>query len=177
MPLTTLAQVVGRVSKPTVIRRMSGASQCRAVFSSKNLPTGPGDKLSLDATYTEGAPKYIIGGVTGNGFDSFSGGDGGFYNGFAFAGLFDGVYGNGTSIEKTKVWGFRGAFVHNWTPNWETSVFGSYSHVDYNGNASALICNRLAITAGAAVIPGSTCNPDFNIWQVGSRTAGLLLPT
>ncbi|MEH2514299.1 hypothetical protein V1291_005653 [Nitrobacteraceae bacterium AZCC 1564] len=135
---------------------------------------GPGDKLSLDATYTDGAPKYIIGGVTGNGFDHFSGGDNGFYNNFAFAGLFDGVFGTGTSIEKTKVWGFRGAYVHNWSPNWETSVFGSYSRVDYNGNASALICNRLGITAaaaGATPTAGFSCNPDFAIWQVGSRTA------
>jgi len=140
----------------------------------KNLPTGPGDKLSLDATYTDGAPKYIIGGVTGNGFEHFSGGDNGFYNSFAFAGLFDGVFGSGTSIEKTKAWGFRGAFVHNWTPNWETSVFGSYTHVDYNGAASTLVCNRLTTTAaavGATFTPGSSCNPDFNIWQVGSRTA------
>ncbi|WP_178386997.1 porin, partial [Xanthomonas oryzae] len=34
----------------------------------KNLPTGPGDKLSLDATYANGAMKYLIGGVTGNNF-------------------------------------------------------------------------------------------------------------
>ncbi|WP_424631045.1 porin [Bradyrhizobium sp. SYSU BS000235] len=140
----------------------------------KNLITGPGDKLSIDATYTDGAPKYVISGVTGNGFDHFSGGDNGFYNSLAFAGLFDGVFGTGTSIEKTKVWGFRGAFVHNWTPNWETSVFGSYTNVDYNGASSLLICNRLGITAaaaGATPTAGFSCNPDFNIWQVGSRTA------
>ncbi len=132
----------------------------------KNLPTGPGDKLSIDATYTDGAPKYIIGGVTGNGFEHFSGGDDGFYNNFAFAGLFDGVFGNGTSIEKTQVWGFRGAFVHNWTPNWETSVFGSFSHVDYNGAASTLICDRLATTVaapanGAALVPGTYLQPGL----------------
>jgi hypothetical protein len=38
----------------------------------KNLPTGPGDKLSLDATYADGATKYLISGVTGNNFDHFS---------------------------------------------------------------------------------------------------------
>jgi hypothetical protein len=127
----------------------------------KNLPTGPGDKLSLDVTYTDGAPKYVIGGVTGNNFDYFGN------NGVAVAGLYDGVFGLNGNIEKTKVWGFRGAFVHNWTPNWETSVFGSYTSVDYNANASNTLC---AATAGFRTA-GSTCNPDFNIYQVGSRTA------
>jgi hypothetical protein len=51
------------------------------------------------------------------------------------------VYTTGGSIEKTKGWGFRGAYVHNWTPNWQTSVFGSYTNIDYNATlqlASAL---------------------------------------
>jgi hypothetical protein len=84
----------------------------------KNLPTGPGDKLSLDATYADGATKYLISGVTGNNFDHFSGGNNGFYNSFAALALADGVFTNGGSIEKTNGWGFRGAYVHNWTPNW-----------------------------------------------------------
>jgi hypothetical protein len=108
----------------------------------KNLPTGPGDKLSLDATYADGATKYLIGGVTGNNFDKFSGDT----TSLALPELrcsvaADGVYTTGGSIEKTKGWGFRGAYVHNWTPNWETSVFGSYTNIDYNATlqlASAL---------------------------------------
>jgi hypothetical protein len=54
-----------------------------------------------------------------------------FYQTFASLALFDGVYTTGGSIEKTKVWGFRGGYEHNWSPNWQTSVFGSYTH-DYN---------------------------------------------
>ncbi len=147
----------------------------------KNLITGPGDKLSIDATYTDGAPKYVIGGVTGNGFDSFSGGDGGFYNSFAFAGLFDGVFGTGGSIEKTKVWGFRGAFVHNWSPNWETSVFGSYTNVDYNGTASSLICTRLTTTvlatAGKSFTPAAPATRTSTSGRSDRVRPGLLLPT
>ena len=142
----------------------------------KNLPTGPGDKLSIDVTYTDGAPKYVIGGVTGNTFDKYSGSTDfvGSYQSFAAVNLYDGVYGTNGSIEKTKVWGVRGAYVHNWTPNWETSVFGSYTNVDYNSNASAAICGlqasaRTALGAGTA--NGFSCNPDFKIWQVGTRTA------
>ena len=143
----------------------------------KQLPTGPGDKLSLDFTYTDGAPKYIIGGTTGNTFDAFSGETNfaGSYQSFASLNLYDGVYGNGGGIEKTKAWGFRGGYEHNWSPEWQTSVYGSYIKVDYNNNASALICGRQlqaigALTGGAAA-NGYTCNPDFAIWQVGTRTA------
>ncbi|MFZ5679385.1 MAG: porin [Pseudomonadota bacterium] len=143
----------------------------------KQLPTGPGDKISLDFTYSEGAPKYVIGGVTANTFDKFSGDTNfvGSYQSLAAVNLYDGVYANGSGIEKTKVWGFRGGYVHNWTPNWETSVFGSYTKVDYNTNASAMICAfqgaaRTAVGGGAAT-NGFTCNPDFAIWQIGTRTA------
>ncbi len=140
----------------------------------KQLPTGPGDKISLDFTYSDGAPKYVIGGVTANTFDKFSGDTNfaGSYQSFAAVNLYDGVYANGGGIEKTKVWGFRGGYVHNWTPNWETSVFGSYTKVDYNTNASVAICNARTAAAGAVnQINGYTCNPDFAIWQVGTRTA------
>ena len=137
----------------------------------KNLPTGPGDKLSVDVTYTEGAPKYIIGGTVGNSFYSFGGTSApGAYQSFAAAALFDGVYGNGGDIELTKVWGVRAAYLHNWTPNWETGVFGSYTHVDYNGNATAAI--QSALPAAATLSNGAgNYNPDFNIWQIGTRTA------
>jgi len=136
----------------------------------KNLPTGPGDKLSISAIYTDGAPKYAIGGTTGNNFDAFNNSgtsSPAFYQSFAALALFDGVYGTGGSIEKTKVWAVQGGFEHNWSPTWQTSVFGSYTHVDYNSNATAIFCANTA----AFYSVGSTCNPDFNIWQVGSRTA------
>jgi hypothetical protein len=140
----------------------------------KNLPTGPGDKISFDGTYTEGGPKYIIGGTIGNTFDKFSGSTdfGGSYQSFASANLYDGVYGTGGNIELTKVWGFRGEFLHNWSPNWETGIFGNYVHVDYNANATTAICSAQTAAIGAGnTRNGYTCNPDFNIWQVGTRTA------
>ena len=90
-----------------------------------------------------------------------------FYQTFTTLALLDGVYGPGGSIEKTKVWSVQGGFEHNWSPTWQSSVFGSYTNVDYNGNASTIICNATAAFYAA----GSTCNPDFNIWQVGTRTA------
>jgi len=138
----------------------------------KNLPTGAGDKFSVDVTYTEGAPKYIIGGTVGNSYAFFSG------TTFAAAALFDGVYGGaGSSIELTKAWGVRAAYLHNWTPNWETGVFGSYTSVDYNGNATGYIRNALTPSGGLGAQTGlsgaqaAAYNPDFKIWQIGTRTA------
>lgn len=137
----------------------------------KNLPTGPGDKLSLDATYVNGATKYLIGGVTGTSFDAFSGGTNfpGSYQNMAVLSLIDGIYTTGGRIEKTTGWGFRGGYLHNWSPNWETGIFGSYTHIDYNANATGAFC--AVFTALSPKSNGFTCNPDFNIWQIGTRTA------
>ncbi len=146
----------------------------------KNLPTGPGDKMSLDFTASKGAVKYLISGVTGtatgglNNFTNFgSPVFAGSYQSVASVIAADSVYGLNGQLELTSAWGFRGAFVHNWSPTWETSVFGSYTKIDYNTNATALICNQQVSQAGFASANGRTaanCSPDFAIWQVGSRT-------
>ncbi len=138
----------------------------------KNLPTGSGDKLSLDASYLNGTLKYLISGVSGTAFDSFSGGPTNFpgsYQNMAVMSLTDGVYTTGNRIEKTSGWGFRGGFVHNWSAAWETDIFGTYSHIDYNANATAAFCS--VFTALSPKSNGYTCNPDFTIWQIGQRTA------
>jgi hypothetical protein len=125
----------------------------------KNLPTGPGDDIKISGTYTEGALRYVLGqsGATPTNFQVLNGTT---FSGVAIA---DGVYGLGTGIELTKAYGFNGAFNHNWNRNWSSSVFGSYTHVDYNGNASVAIC--------AGPYGGSTgCNPDFNVSQLGVST-------
>ncbi len=145
----------------------------------KNLPTGPGDKLSIDGTWSKGAVKYLISGVTGTAtgnnmnFTNFGGADfGASYQSVATVFAADAVYGLNGQLEQTTAWGFRGAYVHNWSPNWETSVFGSYTKIDYNTNATALICTaQLAAAASANGRSAANCNPDFAIWQIGTRTA------
>ncbi len=106
----------------------------------------------------------------GPAFDHFGVGSNGNYNSFAVMSLFDGIYGAGGKIEKTTGWGFRGAYVHNWSPNWESSLFGSYTRIDYNNNASDLYCARYAASVVAGTLRAN-CNPDFAIWQIGTRTA------
>jgi Porin subfamily len=134
----------------------------------KNLPTGPGDKLSLSAIYADGALKYIISGVTNTDFNAYSGASNGAYNSFAAFPVADGIYAPGTGIEKSKAWGFQGAFVHNWSPTWESSVFGSYTSVDLGG-ANSLLCVNNGTPAG--MTRTGTCNANYNIAQIGTRTA------
>jgi hypothetical protein len=136
----------------------------------KNLPTGPGDKLTVDVAYANGANRYIIGGTFGNSYAVYNGGSDfpGSYQSVALGVNADGVYGQGGSIEKTDAYGVRVGFVHNWNQNWESGLFGSYSKVDFNGTATNLFCNTFIVTSGAKA-NGFSCNPDFAIWQVGSR--------
>jgi hypothetical protein len=131
----------------------------------KNLPTGPGDDIKISATYGDGGLHYVLGqggAQVPTNFQVLNGG-------FTFAGvpIADGVYGGiGSSLQLTKAYGFNGAFNHNWNQNWSSSVFGSYSHVDYNATATAAIC---AGAYGARVVPG-VCNPDFVFTQLGLMT-------
>jgi len=111
----------------------------------KNLPTGPGDTINFSAGYTNGASRYIIGGVSPDTYQIWDG------NTFAARGLSNDAVLIGLNYEKTSVWGLRGAFNHNWDPYWATSVFGSYSAVTYTGAVKAAL----------------GWNPDFAISQIG----------
>ena len=140
-----------------------------AALSIKNIPTGPGDSINMDATYANGASRYVIGGVSPNAFAMFgSTGVPGAYQSVGIGISADGIFAPGGSIQKTNAWGFRGAFNHNWTPQWATSVFGSYSRMEYGGAGKALYCNNFF---PGAIAGNFSCNPDFSIWQVGTRTA------
>jgi len=83
------------------------------------------------------------------------------------AGIFAG--GDG-SLHLTTAYGVRGAYNHNWDPYWSSSLFGSYSSVRYDGVAKALVCQ---VFTGARVTAPSidySCNPDFNVAQLGLVT-------
>jgi hypothetical protein len=76
-------------------------------------------------------------------------------------------------LQLTTVWSVSGAFEHLWTPALKTSWYGSYVDVSHNDEAKALICNTggsstMFPTAG---LPSATgCDPDWQAWNVGSRT-------
>jgi hypothetical protein len=49
-------------------------------------------------------------------------------------------------------------------------VFGSYTSINYNDNATVAYCASFN-QQGTVKANGYSCNPDFKIWQVGTRTA------
>ena len=76
-----------------------------------------------------------------------------------------------------EAFGIRGAFNttgHNWDPYWSSSLFGSYSAVRYGGNAADIATANGAFCAnyvlGKVTSADFSCNPDFNIAQLGVVT-------
>jgi hypothetical protein len=143
-------------------------------LSIKNIPTGAGDTINVQGVYTNGATRYNIqdlaasaGGNTVYGSTNLAGA----YQSVGLGVSPDSVFAAGTSQQLVSTWGFRGAYTHNWNPYWNTSIYGAFASVMYNGAAKTLICNTPGIGFGVAAAAGVTsCNPDYNIGQIGLIT-------
>ncbi len=160
---------------PTNLSELSGNPDAKwggsvmAALQIKNLPTGKGDDIKLDATYARGDTKNVIASTSASpNFAIFGGANNGAYQSVGFGATTDGIYAPGVGIQLTEAFGFRGAFNHNWSPSWSTSLFGAYSAVRYNATATGLYCT--AYRTGRAVSADFGCNPDFNVAQVGLTT-------
>ena len=152
-------------------------------FELKNLPTGVGDSLKVEASYAKGAAKYVFGGTqdtSGGGRYAKVGTGAGTAGSLAFGYALDGVYSgtnsaNGSSIDLSSAWEVSAYYEHYWNPAWRTSVFGSYTAINYGsaGNA-ALLAAANALTGGLSTGTfGGTNTGNFNfaVAQVGTRTA------
>ena len=142
----------------------------QGALSIKNIPTGPGDVINLQAVYTDGASRYNFQSLFPQTLAIY-GSSGSAYQGLGIAGISDIVY-NGTTAagntfnETVKTWGFRGGYTHNWNPNWASAIYGAYGAVQYGGASKTAICaNLVALLA----LTGS-CNPDFNLAVIGVNT-------
>ena len=138
----------------------------------KNLPTGAGDVISMQAVYTDGATRYNLQSLAAVSYSMFGGTNlPGAYQSIGFANAPDAVHtgtsvANGTGLENVSTWGFRGGYNHNWDPYWNTGIYGAYAAIRYGNNGKAVICaNAVALLALVG-----TCNPDFNIAQAGIIT-------
>ncbi|MCK1733405.1 porin [Bradyrhizobium sp. 138] len=138
-------------------------------LSIKNIPTGAGDSINLQAVYTDGMSRENFQILFPQSFFMYSGtGVAGAYQSVGFAGITDGVFSAaGGGIETTKTWGVRGGYTHNWSPNWISAIYGGYGALSYSTNAKALICANFAALGPSA---GATCNPDFNFGVIGINT-------
>jgi hypothetical protein len=167
---------------PTALSEISGhpstkwGGSAMAALNIKNIPTGVGDDIKFDVSYAKGDTKNVI--ATSGTSPSFAmfGGSNAAYQSVGFGLTSDAVYrpvaaGGDGSLHLTEAWGIRGAFNHNWDPYWSSSLFGGYSAVRYDNTAKADICANY-VTAGKAVggAIAFTCNPDFNVSQLGVLT-------
>ena len=144
--------ILGAGGLPTALSEISGHPEDKwggsvmAALQIKNLPTGPGDDIKIDASYAKGDTKNVISTSGGSpNFAMFSGtGRAGAYQSVGFGQTADGVYlpvglapgGNGAagvggdgSIHLVESYGIRGAFNHNWDPFWSSSLWGSAAAV------------------------------------------------
>lgn len=147
----------------------------QVALSVKNLPTGPGDTINVQGVYTRGATRYNIQDLAASaganqvfGFGQLPG----TYQSVGFGVAPDTVFAPGGSQRLVETYGGRGAFTHNWDAYWNTSIYGAYASVRFDGVSKALIC-------GVGGAGGSfrtfyalvgTCNPDYNIAQAGIIT-------
>jgi hypothetical protein len=160
-----------------------------AALQIKNLPTGAGDDIKMDASYAKGDTKNVIStSAASPQFAMFSGTTRpGAYQSVGFGTTTDAVWlpviaGGTGDLKLTEAWGVRGAFNHNWDPYWSTSFFGSASWVHYNGAASGPgvgLAPDLTTAKGqycaayflAKVVTADfVCNPDFAVYMAGVVT-------
>ena len=158
-----------------------------AALQIKNIPTGAGDDIKVEGTWSKGASKYVLATDPAS-FDIYSG------TRFAMGVVTDSVYSgispnNGnlqTGLQLTNGWGFRGAFNHNWDPYWSSSLFGGIAGLSYNATAKTLYCNTYVANAGIAIRgtanvtngggtggtfgADSVCDPGFTISEIGLVT-------
>jgi porin-like protein len=130
-------------------------------FTLTNVFGLQGDTLAGQGVYSQGAAGYATSGFGPSVF--FSGQTLGL--GFMEEGVYGTLNGVNTSVQLTNVWSANAAYEHRWNPQWRTSIYGGWIGVNYNGEAEALICQRLAGT-----ISNSGCSPNFSLTEVGSRT-------
>jgi hypothetical protein len=136
----------------------------------KNIPTGAGDSLNVQAVYTDGATRYNIQDLAAAyGAVALFGGSSNpaAYQSIALNLAPDTVFVTGGAQQSIKTWGTRGAFNHNWDPYWSSSLYGAYAAVRYDDASKVSLCSLSPWTLAAGT---TTCNPDYNILQLGANT-------
>jgi Porin subfamily len=160
--------------------KVGGAVQ--VALQIKNLPTGAGDDFKIEGSWSLGASKYVLGtsAPLGGSFYMYGDGPTGSAGKIAIGAITDGVYSGGpsnsgvggTQVQLTEGVGIRGAFNHNWSPEWSSSLFGGSSMLSYNNTSKAIWCASYKASAltGAGLSPGSTCDPGFTMSEIGLTT-------
>ena len=143
---------------------------------------GAGDVVNVQGVYTDGATRYNIQDLAAQaGANTIYGGTGlaGAYQSVGFGIAPDTVFATGFQQQLVQTWGMRGGFTHNWDPYWNSSIYGAWASVHYNGTAKTLICGVGGLVGGSfrgTLNPAgsgtavTSCDPDYNIAQLGFIT-------
>jgi hypothetical protein len=140
---------------------IQGGVRFRNVFQPKN-------RFEASGYYCNGATAYCVSTPISFVFGSGNEVAGGFAT--------DGVFINGSSIEKTEAWGVQTAYEHFWNAQWRTSVIGGYTEINYSDTARSWICGlapgsvsqyNFTFVGGAA----AGCQPSFSQYAASTRTA------
>ena len=145
-------------------------------FELKNLPTGVGDSFKAEATWGKGAAKYTWGGTAdtnGSGHFGKLGSGTGTGGSMGFGYVLDGVYGQGGSINLATTWDVSAYYEHYWNPAWRTSVFASYTNINYGaaGNTALEALASSAALFGTGSLSSTAGNFNFGTAQVGTKTS------
>jgi hypothetical protein len=184
--------ILGAGGVPTNLSEISGhpgtkwGGAAQVALNIKNIPTGAGDDLKIEASYALGDTKSVFStaGTTPN-FAMF-GGSGRAYQSIGFGATTDAIFlptanGGTGNLKLTESWGTSGAFTHNWDPYWNSAIFGAASWLHYNGSstditsakgqycAQYVASNKLSVAAGT-ISADFSCNPDFAVYQIGFNT-------
>jgi hypothetical protein len=136
-----------------------------ALHAHANLPfLGTGDTAWIAATYTDGAVAYLNAGQNSpieNG--TIGAGPLALPITDAFVDPFTGDFRTNTA------YAIAGGVSHNWTPNWQTNIFGSWMRFDAPAVARYVVAtNAATIVAGTAgTVTGLV---DFNEYRIGTNT-------
>ena len=128
----------------------------------------PKDTIEGAVVYAKGALGYALGNPAQQQF--------GAGNSVALGWAPDVVFNAAGQSELTEAWTVSGAYEHNWNNQWRTSVFGGVTQVNFNGNATAMLCAAPA-TYNASASAFSNCSPNFSQSQLSTRTAWNPHPT
>jgi Porin subfamily len=133
---------------------------------------GKGDYFQIEADYTQGASRYTN--MTAVSWDYSKYTDG---SHFGFGKQTDAVYGGAlgptaSGLELTSTWAVNAAYTHFWSPQWKSTIAGSYHQTNYGGLANAMLCSSLGDGAGvgALAVANAGCDMDWSVWGVGVRT-------
>jgi hypothetical protein len=136
-------------------------------FTLNNFLGFKGDTFGAQIAYGHGAEGYVNHTQAGSAIVGSG-------NKVAYVADEDAVYTTGSQVQLTNTWSFTSFYEHYWNTKWRTSVFGGIAGVQYSATERNMICpagfGGTAVWANIGMLPGATCNPNYNTWQIGTRT-------